>query len=192
MRTSNLAYRIPVLVASVSLLAGCYTMLRHPVPDVTGGDGEEHDSQAYGSDCGSCHTAGFEQALLPDPYPYVAGPFLWFYEPPYQFPRRPVLVGNPARGSEDDGTETTVEDGRFVGSRGPGLSKLPTIYTPPAVVPSPPSPAATAPASPGSSPPPESGPQPGRTMKDDASEDTETNPDTKPTQRETIKDGSGG
>jgi hypothetical protein len=198
MKTSNLAYRIPMLVACAAVLGGCYTMLRHPVTDVT--EEGEHDSAAYGTDCGSCHAGGFDEALLPNPYPYVAGPFIGFYDNPWWYENRPGWttggsVGSGTGTGSPGSTTTADDDVRIIGSRGPAT--LPNVYRPPSGVSSPPpgatspTPAATPPPS-GSSTPskPSTGQQPGRTMKETL--DSKEPAPTKKKEQDKPKDGSGG
>jgi hypothetical protein len=163
-------------------------MLRHPQPDVTA-DGD-HDTAAYGTDCGSCHMGGFEQALLPDPYPYVAAPFVGFYDSPWWFSRRPGWTTGGAAGSGGAGVEAdrvVGDDVRIIGSRGPAT--VPRVYTPPSGGTGSTSGTSTTPAA---TPPPESdaGQQPGRTMKESLDSKEPAPPKKKETDK--PKDGSGG
>jgi hypothetical protein len=75
----KLAFRLPVLLGLAAVVAGCYTILKHPETEVTQ---DEYADHGY-SDCASCHSAAFMQPLYPDPYEYVSDPFLWYYDCPW-------------------------------------------------------------------------------------------------------------
>jgi hypothetical protein len=173
-----LAYRLPVTLAAALFLGGCYTLLRHPTAEITA---DAPESYRY-SDCGSCHSTGFERPLLPRPYDYVAWPFEGFYDTPWWLPDYgqglldyPVGSGTTA----DEGEETVMEGdagGRHVGGRGPGLPSLPPNYTPALPDDSAAGPASE-PAGDVESDLDSQGQQPGRRMKEDRSRDSSEDED---------------
>ncbi len=167
----GLTFRLPLVVAGLLALGGCYTMVRHPATDVT----QTHGQDYLASDCASCHSQGFAAPLTPDSYGYTSGWFADYYGCPWWVadcggPGNPYYSGgHGGDGSSPAGTVAGGED-RNVGSRGDtrgaGIpSGLPAITAPPAAGPTP---GSNLRPSPQSGPDePKTGPQPGRTMKND-------------------------
>jgi hypothetical protein len=71
-KINNLAIRLPLALAAATMLAGCYTVLRHPRTDLT------EDPHASYQDCASCHSQGFAEPLYGNPYAY-GGEVWWGY-----------------------------------------------------------------------------------------------------------------
>lgn len=123
--SSQLTVRVPVALAAALFLAGCYTVLKHPTTDLTA-DGA-HDGDYRYSDCASCHSEGFSQPLVPDPYGYTSSWYFDYYGCPWWLPDCGYGYGGNAPGGRwsrgghagGSGSETTAgDDERHVGGRG--------------------------------------------------------------------------
>jgi hypothetical protein len=177
--SSQLTIRVPLAVAAAVFLAGCYTVLKHPSTDLTAQEG--HDGNYRYSDCASCHSEGFSQPLVPDPYGYTSSWYFDYYGCPWWLPDCGYGYGAAApggrwSGGRGAGSRSGVaagDDERHVGGRGgirPGgvPSRVP-VYTP-----APGSGGSAAPSvgpqtqgssGSGNQSPAPTGQQPGRTMK---------------------------
>jgi hypothetical protein len=75
----QLTFTLPILLGSAWLLAGCYTVMRHPTTELT----QAHGGDAQYNDCASCHDQGFDEPLLRDPYGYTSLGFWGYYGCPW-------------------------------------------------------------------------------------------------------------
>ena len=172
----HLTFKLPILLGSACLLAGCYTMLRHPTTELT----RAHGGDAQYSDCASCHEQGFDEPLLRDPYGYTNLGFWSYYGCPWWLTDCGLSYaygsadgrgwGGTGGGGAYGRPSQEEEDGRAVGSRGEvrGLpGRLPTVNPPSGGGMAAPGtnlrPSEGAPGS--TNPPSDQGQQDGRTMK---------------------------
>ncbi len=121
----QLNFRLAILLGSAWLLAGCYTVLRHPTTELT----QAHGGDSQYGDCASCHDQGFDQPLLRDPYGYTNLAFWSYYGCPWWLPDCGVGYGYAPGGGSGGGSygrpDEVDENGRAVGSRG-GVNELPS------------------------------------------------------------------